>query len=135
MTQQHPIAGTGPSPGVKQRTCVIIDDELLARLTLSGILERHFPEIRELGHARTVEQSVALIQAMRPDIVFLDIELIGGTAFAVLDRIAERPFVVVFTTAFNTYGNEIARFPDAHVLLKPVRIGDLRNVLKASERL
>lgn len=117
----------------KQRTCVIIDDEQRGREYLSGLLARHFPEIREEGQAVSVNESIALIDGTRPDVVFLDIELIGGTAFDVLDKIDTPPSVIIFTTALSNYRNETRRFRGARFLLKPISMTDLRGALACSE--
>lgn len=117
----------------KQRTCVIIDDEQRGREYLSGLLARHFPEIREEGQAVSVNESIALIDGTRPDVVFLDIELIGGTAFDVLDKIDTPPSVIIFTTALSNYRTETRRFSGARFLLKPISIADLRSALVSKE--
>jgi two-component system, LytTR family, response regulator len=111
------------------RTCVIIDDEKRGREFLSNILSRHFPEIKELGQAKSVAESITLIETTKPDIIFLDIEIIGGTGFDVLDRIAAGPAHIVFITAFANYRKESERYPNARFLLKPIGIPGLREVL------
>ena len=120
-----PISTPPPSP----RTCVIIDDEKRGREFLSTILSRHFPEIREVGQAKSVDESVALIESTRPDILFLDIEIIGGTGFDVLESIRQESHLVVFITAYANYRKEADRYPNARFLLKPISIAVLREAL------
>lgn len=114
---------------VRTRSCVIIDDEAHSRQFLSGLLARHFPQIREVGQAASVEESVKLIAATIPDILLLDIEIIGGSGFDVLDRIECHPISVIFVTAYSNYQNETARFPAGRLLLKPVSLAALREAL------
>jgi two-component system LytT family response regulator len=113
-----------------QRTCVIIDDEQRGCETLSGILKRHFPELLEVGQAASVDDSVALIESTRPDIIFLDIEIIGGTGFDVLDRLDPSLPIIVITTAYSNYRQEATRYPNTWFLMKPIGISALRVALR-----
>jgi two-component system, LytTR family, response regulator len=122
------------SPPAPARTCVIIDDEKRGREYLSNILSRHFPEIREVGQAKSVDEGIALIESAQPDIIFLDIEIIGGTGFDVLDRVQDGCFVVVFITAYANYRNETDRYPNARFLLKPIGIAGLKEALDSFNR-
>ncbi len=72
---------------MKRRTCVIVGDEQRGRTALAALLARNIPEINVAGGAESVDGAVALIEIYKPDIVFLDAGLIGGTVFDVLDRV------------------------------------------------
>ncbi len=128
-TTNQPDRSESPTP-VRQRTCVIVDDEQRGRETLSGILKRHFPELQEVGQAVSVDESVTLIENAKPDIIFLDIEIIGGTGFDVLDRLDLSYPTVVITTAYASYQSEAARYPNTWFLMKPIGISALREVLR-----
>jgi len=58
----------------------LIEDSELARFELEYQLRAH-PQIEIVGQAGDVDAGVALIEAESPDLVFLDIDLPGGTAF------------------------------------------------------
>lgn len=118
-----------PTPA-RQRTCVIVDDEQRGRETLSGILKRYFPELHEIGQAVSVDESVALIENGRPDIIFLDVEIIGGTGFDLLDRLALSHPIIVITTAYANYQQEASRYPNTWFLMKPIAISALRAALR-----
>jgi two-component system LytT family response regulator len=130
------MPNTSPSPSqvplarAPLRTAVIIDDEQRGRTFLSTVLSKHFPEIKEVGQAKSVDESIALIDSTKPDIVFLDIEIIGGTGFEVLNRIAAGPYFVVFISAYANYREEADRYAHSRFLLKPISIGMLREALE-----
>lgn len=116
-------------PAPPTRTAVIIDDEQRGRMFLSTILAKHFPGIEEVGQAKSVDESIALIEGTTPDIIFLDIEIIGGTGFDVLTRILAGRHLIVFISAYANYREEADRYPNSRFLLKPISIGMLREAL------
>jgi two-component system LytT family response regulator len=97
---------------------VIVEDSELARFELEHQLKAH-PQVRVVGHAVDVESAVALIHAAAPDVVFLDIDLPGGNAFTVLERLDRVPRIV-FTTAFDAYALKAFAYNTADYLLKPI---------------
>ncbi|MBN6102392.1 response regulator transcription factor [Xanthomonas sp. CFBP 8703] len=97
---------------------VIVEDSELARFELQHQLKA-YPQVSVVGHAADVEAAVALIEAVAPDVVFLDIDLPGGNAFDVLERLAQVPRIV-FTTAFDAYALKAFAFNTVDYLLKPI---------------
>lgn len=98
-------------------TCVVVDDEPLARLRLRD----HVREVAWLelaGEAADGPEAVRIIDAKRPDIVFLDIELPGISGLEVLERTHHRP-AVIFTTAFDRYAVAAFELMALDYLLKP----------------
>jgi len=85
----------------KKTTCLIIDDEKLARELLTEFLES-FPDIELAGEASNGTDAVALIDKLKPDLIFLDVQMPGMTGFDVLDEIDHEPYVI-FTTAYDQY--------------------------------
>ncbi len=80
---------------------VIVEDETPSLERLKDQLG-NFPQIRIVGEALDGEGAVATIDRLRPELVFLDIELPEFNGFEVLNRISCSP-MVVFVTAFNEY--------------------------------
>src|ERR1700712_563730 len=82
-------------------TCLIIDDEKLARDLLREYLES-FPEIDIVGECSKGTEAVEQIDKLKPDLIFLDVQMPGMTGFDVLDVIDHEPYVI-FTTAYDQY--------------------------------
>jgi two-component system LytT family response regulator len=101
---------------------VIVDDEPLARKGLSLRLAE-FDNIEIVGECKNGLEAVTLIPQVRPDLVFLDIQMPGLNGFQVINKLQElnQPIpLIVFVTAFDSYA--IKAF-DVHALdyvLKPV---------------
>ncbi len=99
-------------------TCLIIDDEKLARELLHEYLE-HFPDIELVGEASNGSDGVALIDRLKPDLIFLDVQMPGMTGFDVLDMIDHEPYVI-FTTAYDQYAIQAFEKNAVDYLLKPL---------------
>ncbi|MBL7766221.1 MAG: response regulator [Chitinophagaceae bacterium] len=98
---------------------IIIDDERLARNELKKIL-KEFPEIEIIDEATNVAEAIEKVEALRPDLIFLDIQMPGGkTGFDLLDVLEFTP-KVVFTTAYNEYAIKAFEFNAMDYLLKPI---------------
>jgi two-component system LytT family response regulator len=98
-------------------TCAVVDDEPLARLRLRDhVLQVAWLDL--VGEAADGPQAVRMIDARRPDIVFLDIELPGLSGLEVLERACHRP-AVIFTTAFDRYAVAAFELMALDYLLKP----------------
>jgi two-component system, LytTR family, response regulator len=82
-------------------TCLIVDDEKLARDLLREYLE-FFPQIEVIGEATKGSEAVEQIDKLKPDLIFLDVQMPGMNGFDVLDEIDHEPYVI-FTTAYDQY--------------------------------
>src|SRR6267378_6364807 len=106
-----------PDTGLKTS---IVDDEPIARKILREELEL-FDEISVVGEAADGEQALAKIAALRPDLVFLDLQMpvIGG--FEVVRQLTgPDPPVVVIVTAYDQHAINAFEAGDIDYLLKPV---------------
>jgi two-component system LytT family response regulator len=101
---------------VKVRTYVV-DDEPVARAGLRAML-RAFDWVEVVGEAADGESAVAGIGALRPELVFLDVQMPGLLGTDVLRRI-ERPPFVVFTTAYSEHAVSAFELGAVDYLLKP----------------
>lgn len=99
--------------------CLIVDDEKLARVELQGLLSR-FPEVEVIGEADAVDAAVELTERLRPDVVFLDIQLRGETGFDLLARAPEPLPEIVFVTAHDSHAIRAFECNALDYLLKPV---------------
>lgn len=99
-------------------TCLIVDDEKLARELLTEYLEA-FPDIELAGEASNGSDAVALIDKIKPDLLFLDVQMPGMTGFDVLDDINHEPYVI-FVTAYDQYAIQAFEKNAVDYLLKPL---------------
>jgi two-component system LytT family response regulator len=84
------------------------------------------PEVTEIRQAESVDESLAIVAEYEPDIVFLDVEMPHKNGFDFLTSLAEIPFDVIFTTAYNQYAIQAIRFSALDYLLKPVDPDELK---------
>ena len=101
---------------MKIRTYVV-DDEPVARAGLRAML-RAFDWVDVVGEAADGESAVAGIQALRPELVFLDVQMPGLLGTEVLRRL-ERPPFVIFTTAYSEHAVTAFELGAVDYLLKP----------------
>lgn len=112
---------------------IIVDDEPHCIDRLRRLLEQHAAHLVEVvGVFGSMEAGVAAIRSLRPELVFLDVQLQGDTAFDLLQQVKGQAFEIVFTTAFDQYAVEAFKFSAVDYLLKPV---DGSELLAALERL
>lgn len=98
--------------------CLIIDDEPLARELLKEFLGQN-PELNLLGECSKGTEAVDKIDELKPDLIFLDVQMPGMNGFDVLDEITHDPFVI-FTTAYDQYAIKAFEKNAVDYLLKPV---------------
>ena len=109
---------------------IIIEDEERSRIVLQNLLETYCPEIEVTGTADSVSSSIKLIRATPPDLLFLDVQIIGGTGFDVLDKLRDIHIPVIFTTAYDHYALKAFKFSAIDYLLKPIDIDELKSAVK-----
>jgi two-component system LytT family response regulator len=106
---------------------LLVDDERLARQELRRLLSAH-ADVAIVGEAVNADDAVAQLADPSIDIVFLDIQMPGGSGFDVLERLDRVP-LVVFTTAFDEYAVRAFEVNAFDYLMKPVRPERLAAVL------
>jgi two-component system LytT family response regulator len=97
---------------------VIIDDEVLARQRLTRLLKAH-DTIEIVGEASNGAEAVSQLEKLKPDLVFLDIEMPMYNGFEVLKRLSSQP-KVIFTTAYDQYAVKAFDAESVDYLLKPI---------------
>ena len=97
---------------------IIVDDERLARNELKKLLEQH-PEIEIVDEASNVDEGVEKIDLIRPDLIFLDIQMPGKTGFDLLAELEKSPRVI-FTTAYDEFALKAFEVNALDYLLKPI---------------
>jgi two-component system LytT family response regulator len=97
---------------------IIIDDEPPARRELRRLLA-DFPWMEIIGEAGNIAQAAAMIEALSPALVFLDIQMPGGSGFDLLARLERLP-QVIFTTAHDEHAVRAFEVNALDYLLKPI---------------
>ena len=98
---------------------VLIDDERLARNELRRLLKGH-PEIEIVGEAINAGEAQEKILELKPDLIFLDIQMPGDDGFTLLEKIDPPLPLVIFTTAYDEFAVKAFEFNALDYLLKPV---------------
>ncbi len=98
---------------------ILIDDELLAVSRLRRLLDKHRDSIDVIGDAANGAEGLTLIESLRPDLIFLDIEMPLLNGFEMLSRLTTMP-MVVFATAFDQYAIRAFEENSIDYLLKPI---------------
>ena len=111
---------------------LLIDDEKNALTALRMMLEQFCPQVTVVGESQSAMEGLLLIRKHVPDVLFLDVEMPGGTGFDLLDAVSKKEFAIIFTTAHEQYTIPAIRAGAVDYLLKPINMDELR---KAVERL
>jgi two-component system, LytTR family, response regulator len=114
-------------------TALIVDDEPLAREGLRLLLSED-AEFSAIHEARNGREAVELIQNLRPDLVFLDIQMPEGDGLSVIRQIGpERMPAVVFVTAHDQYAIQAFEINALDYLLKPVTAARFQQTLQRTK--
>ncbi len=97
---------------------IVIDDERLARKELINLLKDH-PEIEIIAECNNADNAVNKIEVLKPDLIFLDIQMPGKDGFGLLEEISFVPHVI-FTTAYDEYAIKAFEVNAFDYLLKPI---------------
>lgn len=98
---------------------LIVDDEPPARELLRRLLAAH-AEIEVIGEARSVADAAERCARLRPDVVFLDVQMPREEGFALLPRLTPPLPAIVFVTAYDEFAVRAFDVNAADYLLKPV---------------
>ena len=115
---------------------IIVDDEAAARSRLARLISAH-EDVSVVGEAADGIEALATIERLKPDLVFLDIQMPGLNGFQVLRSIpAGVPYpLVVFVTGFDRHALEAFEANALAYLLKPVEADRLAAVLERAFKL
>lgn len=115
---------------------LIVDDEPLARSNIAVLLAKD-TDILVVGQCGSVEDALAAIPVLKPDLVFLDIEMPESDGFDLLERIGQSPnFAIVFVTAHNQFALRAFEVGALDYLLKPFNDERFQRVVeRVKERL
>ncbi len=104
---------------------IIVDDEQIARSVLENYLQKYCPAVELVGQAQHIKEAVPMIQELKPQLVFLDVEMPFGNAFDILEACSGQEFQTIFITAFSEYSMKALNKSAAYYILKPIDITEL----------
>jgi two-component system LytT family response regulator len=104
---------------------IIIDDEANGIKYLQHLISKNCPTVEIIGSETVPEKAILLIETLKPDLVFLDIEMPTLNGFELLEQIKHLSFHVIFTTAYNSYAIKAFKYNTIDYLLKPVVADEL----------
>ncbi|MDZ7934276.1 MAG: LytTR family DNA-binding domain-containing protein [Emticicia sp.] len=108
---------------------IIVDDEYLAIKRLERIIAEFDDEITIVGTASDGQEGLALTEELKPNVVFLDIEMPVMNGFEMLAQLSYSP-LIVFTTAFDHYAIQAFESNSIDYLLKPIESERLSKTIK-----
>jgi len=115
---------------------LIIDDEPRAIVTLKSLIERFHPDLCITGVAVCEDaiQLNSLLKQQSADLLFLDIEMPGGSGIELLKKLGDLNFQVIFTTAHDQYAMQAIKASALDYLLKPIDKNDLDEAIAKFRR-
>ena len=108
---------------------ILIDDEKNAIEVLSFQLKNYCPDIEVIASCTGGEEAIDKISSLKPDLIFLDIEMPKVNGFDVLISTKGLGYKVIFTTAYNQYALKAFKFSAIDYLLKPIDIEELKRAV------
>ena len=115
--------------------CIIIDDEQKDRENIRMLLDSYCPQVEIIGEANDRSSVLSVLAKMKPDLVFMDIQLGAISVFDVLNELSGFDFKIVFVTAFDKYAIQGYQYDAIDYLLKPVDPKRLIQVIDKTSRL
>jgi len=113
---------------------IIVEDEKSNRENLAKILGEYCNSVEVLALCSSAVEGRRAISELQPDLVFLDIEMPGGSGFSMLESLAQINFEVIFVTAFDHYGIKAVKFCALDYLLKPIDLLELTQAVEKVEQ-
>lgn len=112
---------------------VLIDDEKNALEVMEWLLKEYCPQVEILAMCSGAEAGIKAINELKPQVVFLDIEMPKMNGFDLLEQFDKLFFDVVFCTAYDQFAIRAFRYSALNYLLKPVDPADLKKTVQRIE--
>lgn len=103
---------------------LIVEDEKYNADLLTGLVNKHFPDMEIIGYAKGVQDGIEAVRNLRPDLLLLDIEIQGGTGFDLLEKTSDIAYKVIFCTGYDQFALRAFKFSAVDYLLKPLSVED-----------
>lgn len=115
---------------------LIIDDEEQARFTLNKFLNEYCSDVNILGEECNIPDGIKAINKLKPDVIFLDIEMPGLSGLEILNFFnpEEINFQIIFVTAYSEYAIKAFKLAATDYLLKPIDIDQLVSAVEKAKQ-
>jgi two-component system LytT family response regulator len=110
---------------------IIIDDEPNALELLTLLVSKHCPNLQIIGTFGDPQEALVSIRQLKPELMFLDIEMPRMNGFDLLSKLPSTNFHVIFTTAYDKHALKAFKYNAIGYLLKPI---DEEDLVKAVEK-
>lgn len=107
----------------------IVDDEKNSREILKRLILETGLDIEIIGEADSVETGYKMINDKLPQVIFLDVEMLDGTGFDLLEKFDKINFEIIFSTAYDKYAIKAFRYSALDYLLKPIDLSELEEAI------
>ena len=112
------------------KKALIIDDENRTRDLIAKMINSFGLDLEAIPAGENVKSGIEAINEIKPDIVFLDIQMPDGTGFDVLKSVQNKNFEVIFITAHEEFAIKAIKFSALDYILKPVDPTELRTAVE-----
>ncbi|HEV8285359.1 MAG TPA: LytTR family DNA-binding domain-containing protein [Chitinophagaceae bacterium] len=112
---------------------IVIDDEPAARRLMKNLLQDHKDVVEVIAEAATGKEAIEKIEELKPDLIFLDIQMPDLTGFEVIEQLQEKPNII-FTTAYEQYAIKAFENFSIDYLLKPIKEQRLQQSIEKLKR-
>ena len=99
---------------------IIIEDDDLSRSTLHEMIKVYCKGVTVVATCRNGQEGLEAIKELKPDLIFLDIEMPDMTGFQMLKKVDVIDFEIVFTTAYEEFALRAFKVKAIDYLLKPI---------------
>jgi two-component system, LytTR family, response regulator len=99
---------------------IVIDDEPAARRLMKNLLQEYKDVVEIVAEANNGKEAIEKIEKLKPDLIFLDIQMPDLTGFEVIEQLTEKPNII-FTTAYEQYAIKAFETFSIDYLLKPIK--------------
>ena len=119
---------------MKKMRTVIVDDETDSL----KLMAHHLSQFEQIDLVGMFNESITALQqipVLKPDLVFMDIEMPFKNGFQLLEDLPEKNFNVVFVTAYNEFAIKALRINALDYLVKPLQVNELAQAIEKAEKM
>ncbi len=105
---------------MKKIATILVDDETNNLLFLQDLIKIHLPQLDIVATAENGHDGLVYIKELKPQLVFMDIDMPGMTGFELLSKLEPLAFEIIFVTAYNQYAIEAFEYNAVAYITKPI---------------